>query len=99
VAAEVLAEQLDFDVATAAETPLARQAAAISGVHCAAICAVHAVDLRTAAVRALAFESSQADEWDTHEPAATKASAGRASRKNFIAHLQKVMVASRTDTR
>jgi len=48
-------------------------------------------DDRAAVVRALVLLSSHAEECVGHDPAATKASAGRASRKSLIAHLQKVV--------
>jgi hypothetical protein len=56
-----------------------------------------ALALAAAAVRELVLLSSHAEECVAHVPAATKASAGRASRKSLIAHLQKVVWAPRTD--
>jgi hypothetical protein len=48
-------------------------------------------ELRAAVERALVLLSSHAEECVAQDPAATKASAGRASRKSLIAHLQKVV--------
>jgi hypothetical protein len=74
----------------AAEAPLALQAAAISGVHLAAIAAVHVVeeDLDEAAAAEAEALSSHADPMAAHVPRARTADAAKTSRECFITHLQ-----------